>query len=233
MNYKLLYLVLTVGILSAVSVLAQQTDKTNQDNRKIRGSRFIPYPNYTGKTYLYDKFLKGEVELSDGTKISNLGLSYSTYRDELIYYNSVASAQIVIDKISLNGFSITDPNGIVRHFCRQYCSEYMRDQCYFEILSEGKISLLAYRKVNLETCNTYYSKSGLAYEPAYNFFLYSKEKGYSPVNLSRNSLLSKFSKLNQKIVRKLLRKSGIVIADEQSFIDAWNLIKEKAIVPNF
>jgi hypothetical protein len=229
MTHKLLYLVLAVGILSTATAFAQPKDLKSKNNENIRGTRFIPYPNYTGKPYLFDKFLKGEIELSDGTKISNLGLSYSTYRDELIYYNTIVSAQIVIDKTSLNGFSIYESNGNVRHFCRQFCSEYMRDQCYFEILSEGKISLLAYRKVNLETCNTYYSKSGLAYEPANSFFLYSREKGYSLVKLNRKSLLSKFSKPNQKIIRKLLRKNGVVIEDEESFINAWNLIRERGI----
>lgn len=232
MTSKLLFFLSIVGIFFSAGVYAQQTNTTSQTSGKIRGARFIPYPNYAGKPYLYDKFLMGEIELTDGTRISNLGLSYSTYRDELIYYNSAISAQIVIDKISLNGFTIHELNGKSRHFCRQFCAEYMHDQCYFEILSKGEISLLAYRKVNLEQCNTYYSKSGLAYEPAYSYFLYSTAKGYSPVNPTRNSLLSKFSKPNQKIVRKLLRKNGIVIADESGFVEAWNLIREKEIEPN-
>jgi hypothetical protein len=229
MTSKLLFFLSIVGIFFSAGVYAQQTNKTGQASEKIRGARFIPYPNYTGKPYLYDKFLMGEIELTDGTKISNLGLSYSTYRDELIYYNSSISAQVVIDKISLNGFTIKEPNGNIRHFIRQYCGEYMHDHSYFELLSKGKISLLAYRKVNLETCNTYYSKSGMAYGPAYSYFLYAKEKGYTPVNLTKNSLLSKFSKPNQKIVRKLLRKNGIVIADESGFIEAWNLIRANEI----
>lgn len=233
MTSKLLFFLSIAGIFFSAGVYAQQTNKTSQTSEKIRGARFIPYPNYTGKPYLYDKFLMGEIELTDGTRISNLGLSYSTYRDELIYYNSSISAQIVIDKISLNGFTIHEPNGNSRHFSRQYCGEYMHDHSYFELLSKGKISLLAYRKVNLEPCNTYYSKSGMAYVPAYSYFLYAQEKGYTPVNPTRNSLLSKFSKPNQKIAKKLLRKNGVVIADESGFIEAWNLIREKEIEPIF
>jgi len=229
MTSKQLFFLLIVGIFVSASVSAQQTNTNSRNSEKIRGARFIPYPNYTGRPYLYDKFLMGEIELTDGTKISNLGLSYSTYRDELIYYNSAISAQIVIDKISLNGFTIHELNGKSRHFLRQLCAEYIHDQCYFEVLSKGKISLLAYRKVNLEPCSTYYSKSGLAYEPAYSYFLYSPTKGYTPVNLNRNSLLSKFSKPNQKIVKKLLRKNGVVIADELDFVRAWNLIEENGI----
>ncbi|MCX6011813.1 MAG: hypothetical protein NTV30_00045 [Chloroflexi bacterium] len=63
-----------------------------------------------------------------------------------------------------------------------------------------------------------------AYQPAYSYYLYAKEMGYSPVNLTRGSLLSKFDKPNQKLVKKLLRKNGIILTDEISFVSAWNLI---------
>jgi hypothetical protein len=233
MTSKLLLYTSIAGLFLSLNVAAQQTSMNSQTSGKIRGARFIPFPNYSGKPYLYDKFLVGEIELTEGTKISNLGLSYSTYRDELIYYNPAISAQIVIDKISLNGFTIHELNGKSRHFRRQYCAEYTHDQSYFEVLSDGALALLAYRKVNLEPCSTYYSKSGLAYAPAFSYFLYSREKGYIPINQTRNSLLSKFTKSDQKKVKKLLRKNGIVIADEPGFIKAWKLIEEYQIQPIF
>jgi hypothetical protein len=69
----------------------------------------------------------------------------------------------------------------------------------------------------------------LAYQPAYLYFLYSPDKGYSPVNLNRGSLLSKFDKSNQKLVKKLLRKNGIMLTDESGFVKAWNLISEQKV----
>ena len=193
----------------------------------------MPYPNYTGKPYLYDKFLFGGIELNDGTKINKIGLSYSTYRDELIYYNTEISAQIVIDKLSLKGFTLGETNGKQRIFRRMQSNSFSHEERYYEILYEGKISLLTYRKVNLEPCDTYYSKSGLSYQPANIYYLYSQEKGFSALNPGRNSLLSKFSKANQKIVKKLLRKNGVFITDEPSFLKAWTLIAEKEIETNF
>ena len=219
MTKKRIYLILFLGLWISVSLSAKDTEK-------IRGTRFIASPNYMGKPYLYDKFLLGSVEFTDGTKIDNIALSYSTYRDELIYYNSEISAQIMIDKTSLNGFTLTDGTGKHRIFRRMHSSGYSHDESYYEILSEGPVSLLVYRKVNLEPCDTYYSKSRMAYQPAYVYYLYSKEKGYSALNVSRNSLLSKFTKPNQKMIKKLLRKNGAIITDESSFIKAWNLIRE-------
>jgi hypothetical protein len=227
MSAKFLYIISLMYLLcTGTSLKAQDLKLKNQDTEKIRGSRFFPYPNYTGSPFLNNQFLLGEIEFLDGTKIGNIGLNYGTYRDELIYYNQDISTQIVIDKVSLKGFSFTDKNGVQRVFTRQYYTGSFQGDCFFEVLSSGKILLLVYRKVDLETCDTYQSKSGMAYLPAYVYYLYSKEKGYSPVNLNRNSFLSKFDKPDQKPVRKLLRKNGVIIVDESSLVKAWNLVKE-------
>jgi hypothetical protein len=231
-NHKHYRILLFVLFLSA-SLSAQETAQQDQNTEKIRGTRFIPNANYAGKPYLNDKFILGELELADGTKLEKIGLNYSTYRDELIYYNTTISTQIQIDKISLNGFSFFDKFGNKRVFRRQYCDASLHAECYFEVLSEGETALLVYRKVNLESCDTYYSKSGLAYQPAYIYFLYSKDKGYSAINLNRNSFLAKFDKPNQKLIKKLLRKNGVYISDETSLVNAWNLVNEKKFTVNF
>ena len=230
-NKKLNIVAFLLLVLATTSICAQEVQTVNRNAEKIKGSRFIPYPNYTGSPFLNPKFLMGEIELADGTKVGNMVLNYGTYRDELIYYNSVISTQIVVDKISLNGFSFTDLNGVKRVFRRLFYDGYFKGDCYFEVLSSGNISLLASRKVTLEACDTYYSKSGMAYQSADSYYLYSPSKGYFPLNINRNSLLSKFSKPDQKLIRKTLRKNGVYIIDEPSFVTAWNLLVEKKIEP--
>jgi hypothetical protein len=233
MNNRILSILLLAGLLSSTSLTAQETQPESQNIGKIRGMRFIPYPDYSGLPYLYDKFLIGEIELSDGTKVGNIGLRYSTYRDEIIYFNTAISAQIQIDKISLKGFSFTDEKGIKRIFRRQFYNSYFKEERFFEVLSDGQPALLAYRKVDLGTCDPSYNKFGLSYQSSYAYYMYSAEKGYSLLRLNRNSLLSKFDKPNQKLVKKLLRKNNLWIIDEPSFIKAWNLIMEKGITINF
>lgn len=225
-----LYIVFIL-ICAAVHLFAQEKSPANQDAEKIRGSRFIPYPNYSGSPFLNDKFLLGEIELLDGTKLGNVGLNYGTYRDELIYYNTNISIQIVIDKPSLNGFSFVDQTGRKRIFRRQFFNGYFKGDCFFELLSEGKNSLLVYRKTNLEANSAYYSKTGMAYMPAFVYYIYSPLKGYDPVKISRKSLLSKFTKTDQKLIKKTLRKSGVYITDEISFVKAWNLVGELGLEP--
>lgn len=233
MTIRILLNIALGGLLTALSVTAQERSQPNLNSEKIKGTRFIPYPGYSGSPYLTDKFLNGEIEFPDGTKIGNLGLRYSTYRDEIIYYNPAISAQIIIDKISLKGFSFTDSKGVKRVFRRQYYNGLLHEERYFEVLSDGKISLLVYRKVDLETCDTSYNKFGLAFQPSYHFYFYAADKGYSPINPNRNSLLSKFDKPNQKLVKKILRKNKIQILDEPGFVAAWNLVMENGIKINF
>jgi hypothetical protein len=73
----------------------------------------------------------------------------------------------------------------------------------------------------------------MAYQPAYSYYLFDKTKGYSPININRKSLLTKFGKPDQKVIKKTLRKNGVIIGDEESFIRAWDLITEKGMVPSF
>lgn len=227
------YFLTLLGLLVSVLLSAQAVQSDNQSQEKIRGSRFMPYPTYSGSPFLSDNFFKGELEFNDGTKLADIPMNYGTYRDELIYFNSVISAQIVVDKMSLRGFSFIDKKGIKRNFHRQYYEGSIKSDCYFEVLSEGTTELLAYRKVDLLVCDTYQSKTGMSYQPANIYFFYSPEKGYTPVNISRSSLLSKFVKADQKFIRRTLRKNGIIISDESGFIMAWNLISENGLQVKF
>lgn len=230
MAIKIHYILFLIGLFAASTATAQDASLKSSGAEKIKGTRFIPYMDYSGSPYLNDKFFYGEIKFSDGTKVDNIGLRYSSYRDELLYYNKSISTNIIIDKISLKGFSFTDEKGIKRVFRRQNYDGYtFHGECFFEILSEGKISLLSYRKVNLEQCDESYNVYGLAYTKSYTYYMYSPEKGYSTLKISRNSLLSKFDKPNQKLVKKLLRKNSVLINDEASFVKAWNLVMENGI----
>jgi len=220
-------------LLIAPCLSAQDELPVNPNAELIKGTAFISYPNYWGSPWLSGNFLTGEIEFTDGTKVGNIGLRYSSYRDELIYYNTYLQAQIIIDKISLKGFSYTDENGVKRIFRYQHYNNLMGGDRYFEILSDGEISILAYRKVDLEAGDLANVKRGMEYHHSYYFYVYSANKGYSPININRKSLLSKFSPSKQKLVRRTLRKNRVLISDEASFVLAWNLLKDNGITIDF
>jgi len=236
MSNRILYIIALLGMFSVLSVMAQDDLPKNGNTQKIKGTRLLPYLSYDGKPYLNDKFTNGEIEFLDGTKIANIAIRYSSYRDEIIYYNTAISAQIIIDKISLNGFSFSDENGVLRVFRRMYYNGYMPGDRYFEVLSEGDVSLLVYRKVVLQVCSPYIDSSeklkNMSYQEAYNYYLYNGKKGYELIRIGKNSLLSKFDKPTQVEIKKLLRKNKVSVSNESGFVRAWNLIKENGIKIN-
>lgn len=210
---------------------AQKPTNPSWDAQKIKGIRLMPYPTYTGFPFLTNGWCPGKVEFTNGETSDSLFLRYSSFKDELIYYNKVVGAQISIDKASINGFTFTDSDGRTRVFRKQYFDDYLKGDRYFEILSSGETTLLAYRKVELNTTSPYRDVSGflknMAYEPSYRFYFYSPEKGYTLVRINHSGLLAKFDKKLQKPIKKLLRKNRIRIDGEDSFIQAWQTIEKE------
>jgi hypothetical protein len=237
MANRILYIITLLCLLSESSLQAQEGFHKRWNDEKIKGTRQIPYGSYSGTPFLNDKFAQGEIEFSDGIKMDSVALRYSCYRDEIIYFNKAISAQIIIDKISLKGFSFIDENGNKRIFRHQYYNGFFPGERYFEVLSDGDISLLVYRKVVLQVCPPYNDNLGhlknMSYQQAFNYYLYNAVKGYELIRINKSSLLSKFDKLTQKSVKKILRKNKVQITNESSFVLAWDLLKKNGIIVNF
>ena len=107
----------------------------------------------------------------------------------------------------------------------------MKGDRFFEILSSGETTLLAFRKVGLTTTPAYNDISGvlknMEYDLNYQFYFYSPEKGYTLVRTNQNSLFAKFEKASQRPIKKLLRKNRIKINGESGFIQAWKTIEKE------
>jgi hypothetical protein len=232
MTHKIFYEILFLLIIGfSFSGYTQEVPAKNWDVEKIKGVRQLPYVSYDGFPFLTENWILGKIELESGVVIDSLYLKYSSFKDELIYYNKPAGAQIMIDKSSLKGFIFTGADGNTRVFRKLYYDNFVKGDRYFEVLSDGETDLLAFRKVNLNTTTPYYDKNGImknmVYELNYNYYFYSPEKGYLSVRMNYSDLLTKFDKLSQKPIRKLLRKNRISITGENSFINAWKTIEKE------
>lgn len=209
---------------------AQEAPRPKWDHQKIKGTRHLPYVAYTGSPFMNDTWLAGKIEFANGDVADSLNLRYSSYKDEIIYYNKEIASQIVIDKASVIGFLLTEKDGHTRQFRKQYFEGILHGDRYFEVLYSGHIDLLAYRKTNLVGVSPYHDKTGvlknMAYVDSYQFYCYSPEKGYSNVRISKGGFYSKFTKSDQKEIRKLLRKNHLKISDEKTFIEAWKMMDE-------
>ena len=233
MNTKTAHIILFLFTFTYANwTCAQGALNKNWDSEKIRGSRLIATPAYSGLPFLFKGWLTGSIEFTSGEIADGLNLKYSSYKDELIYYNAANTAQIVIDKASLNGFTFTDNDNKTRVFRKQFYDGYMEGFRYFEVLSDSETKLLVYRKVSLNlnpnSFDTGLSRNRMTYDPEYKYYFYCPGKGYASVKLNRSGLLAKFEKAAQKPIKKLLRTSRIIIADEGSILkDLPKLLKIK------
>lgn len=230
MTTKITSLLLFALLFSfAARVGAQAPLNRNWEGQKIRGVRHIPYPSYTGSPFLTDVFVPGKIEFTNGESADSLFLRYSSFKDELLYFNQNLSTQIVIDKASINGFSIITKDGLTHTFRKQYYDGFMKGDHFFEILSRGQTDLIVLRRMILSSTLAYRDESKMlkdqGYISSYQFYFYSPEDGYSLIRLNRNALLAKFNVSDQKQIKKLLRKNRLRISDEESMILAWKIIE--------
>ena len=231
MRTKILYIILCLFALNFTnSVLAQEILNKNWDGEKIKGVRNLPYPPYQGLPFLSTNWMIGKIEFVDGQIADSLNIRYSSYKDDLVYYNKNISTQIVIEKASLKGFSYTDDDGNTRNFRKQFYDDYLKADRFFEVLSKGETDLLVYRKSNLASTVAYRDEKGtlinMAYTPDYQFYFYSPEKGYTAVKPNRAGLIAKFAATEQRPVKKYLRKNKVRITDEEGFLLAWKIIEK-------
>jgi hypothetical protein len=217
--------------IASWSALAQMSPSKNWDIPKIKGMRQETYRVYIGSPYLTESFCRGQIEFITGEISDSIDMRYSSFKDEIIYYNDKIGAQIKVDKATIAGFKFTDNLGLVRNFRKQEFDNNQKEQRYFEIISPGETSLLCFRKVTLSQVSSYIGESGqlknMEYFLNYTYYFYSASKGYTSVRLNKASFLSKFSKESEKPLRKLLRKNRIsVLNNEPDLVRAWELAKE-------
>jgi hypothetical protein len=225
---KLILLLLACFILPELQ--AQTGPSRGWDSVKIKGTKQEVYRVFEGKPYLTDGWCLGKIEFTNGETIDSLYLKYSSYKDDIIYFNEQIKTQIRIDKATVSAFSFKDENGVIHSFRKYPFDNWAKADRYFEILNTDSPNLMCYRKVNLNEVSPYHDKSGtlknMAYQQEYLYYFYFPDKGFSSVKPNKSSLLSHFDKDSQKAIKKILRRNRIDILDEFSFVVAWQTIQK-------
>jgi len=232
MNQTVIKLIFLLFACAIGSDLQAQTGPTRGwDSVKIKGTKQEVYNVYDGKPYFTDGWCVGKVEFTNGEALDSLYLKYSSYKDEIIYFNEQIKTQIRIDKATVSAFSFKDKDGVIHSFQKYPFDNWAKADRYFEILSTDSPNLMCYRKVNLNEVSPYRDSTGklknMAYEQEYLYYFYFPDKGFSPVKPNKSNLLSHFDKESQKAIKKLLRRNRIDILDEFSFVAAWQTIKKQ------
>lgn len=164
LNVKILLILLS---FTPFSLFAQEmSTPAKQQNMENLGSEGYSgmvqtydtrYEGVKGNPYLTQDWLDGKVELEDGRSLTNVGLLYNVYTDELIGKNK-GKDPVVIDKGMVRAFTIgKNDNANMGNFIK---ADYMEneledveDSQYVQELYKGETALYAVNKKLLNKAN--------------------------------------------------------------------------------
>ncbi|HBL75510.1 MAG: hypothetical protein A2W90_03490 [Bacteroidetes bacterium GWF2_42_66] len=114
----------------------------------------LDYSNIPGTPFFNDNFKKGEVTTTSNTVVSNVPLRYNVYADE-IEFEEESKKTFYLDKSTVKSVKIGDSEFIYK----AYSMNNKLGRSYFEVLLQGKATLLKQYRVQFEE-----AKPAKAYE---------------------------------------------------------------------
>lgn len=142
--------------LSCLFILVITNKTKAQDEQSFRltskpiGVIYQKNRSQKGNEFLFDKWNKGEIILSDGQKVNNIELNFNAYSNDLLYAIKGNTA-VVVSKIQYKGFKIYTENRR-RNFALISDSIFnnsLQEPIILEVLHEGKIKAYADRKFRI------------------------------------------------------------------------------------
>lgn len=168
----------------------------------------------------YSHWNKGVVILANGDSVTSKIIRYDGVTDNLLVKANTLGEKIALDKNFISEFVIYSLDGKVRYrFKKIKVNELMgisEKEIFLQVLTEGKTSLYAYRKLN---------KLSTANELCYNYTLFLIKEDNSVYTIVKPSKYRLLSILNEKknLLKPLLRKNHIRIRNEEQLVTAIKL----------
>lgn len=207
-------------------------ESSNLVHGKLGGKVFKMAPEAMAYFLYPDKWVNGEIVFVDGEVFRDVDLRYHALDDELIVYNKHNSKPFVVDKFRVKEFMFND-NGTQKKFVRLNLTEDDTHGKYFEMLVEGKSSLLAFRYIAERKVDAYIDKSGIKRDTEYwaktSYYAYAPEFRNHKMTPKRKSFYTTFPN-HKKEIRKIFRQTRLLIKDEASMVNAFQLLQNKNIL---
>lgn len=144
MKHSIKYILTIVCIVLTITANAQGSQTRKSAIQHITGEPFVHYyAMFDGVPFYQGNWLTGSVTMKSGETYNGLQLRYDDYKDDLIYQNDVTNGVIIIDKNSIEKFTLTLPNGNIELF-KPIEHQNLKNQSgrYFAIILEDSISVI-------------------------------------------------------------------------------------------
>lgn len=145
MKYAIKYILTAVCMVLALAAEAQGKASKKTAIQHITGEPYVHYfATIEGVPFYKGSWLTGDVTMKSGETYKDLQLRYDCYKDDLIYQNSLTNSVIIIDKNSIEQFTITHLlDGRVETF-KPIVNKNLKEQNgrYFAIILEDSLSVI-------------------------------------------------------------------------------------------
>lgn len=210
----------------------QLNDSSNRLQGKLMGKVYYISALANSKFLYPSEWIDGAVTLKDGDTYENMKLRYHVYEDELIAYNKNNNTLYFVEKELVKSFSFEE-DGKTRIFLKLSRAKGNGKQQYFEELYSGTLSLLVFRYMYEHKVSPYLDKLGTMRDTEYRlqseFYLYSENRPPQKILPKRRALLNTFPE-NKKEIKKVLRRNGLYIKEQQSMIQAFRILDEAGLL---
>ena len=222
---KKLILLIILVITTGIKLFSQNCNCDNEFHiadfeKKLSGKIFISKLKSLKIQYFY-KWAEGDIIMSDGYVIKDKLIRYNQYYDELIWLRKKDYKSALLDKETVSEFIIYDEEkNPYAHFKKVRIKNWYKidsTDLYFQILTEGNVSLYAFRRtILIPNRNELYKK---------NEYYLLKNNDYLKIEPRRFSLLRALSE-NKPQLLQILRKNRLKVKHESQLIKAIVLLNE-------
>jgi hypothetical protein len=188
--------------------------------QKLSGKIFISKLRSVKIQYFY-KWAEGDIIMSDGYVIKDKFIRYNQYYDELIWLRKKDYKTAMLDKETISEFIIYDEEkNPYAHFKKVRIKNWYEidsTDVYFQVLTEGNLSLYAFRRtILIPNTNELYEK---------NEYYLHKGNDYLKIDPRRFRLLRSLPEYKSQL-RQIIRKNRLKVKNEPHLIKAIMLLNE-------
>lgn len=209
---------------------------SNRLEGKLQGEIYYMSSLANNNFFLQKDWVTGSITLTDGDVFENVKLRYMAFGDELVAYNDNARTLFIVEKNTVKEYTFKSSGiglNVQRRFVNLDSLNLVGGKSYFEELYTGGAKLLAYHFVNAVKVTPYTDNTGIMrdteYKAAVNYFLFTNKNELFRIQRKKASFYKIYPE-NKKEIRKLFRKNRISLIDQNSLIQAINLLDEAGIL---
>lgn len=233
---KYIFVFLAVVLYDVLPLVAQEEIKLKTSeifDAPLIGRNYVPPPKGEGSPYLYDNWVNGYIVFISGDTVKNKLLKFDCMKNECVWMADGQSL-VALDHSLIKSFALfpADANHLRTFERANFKLPLIADSLfrYLEVLSKGKFSLYAFRRIEVESLVTHGISGGLyqvnSYLPGSLYYLRLEDLPVVQVRMSKRSIYEAYPQYKDKIKRLMRANHRGSIRNEYQLAQVIKVINE-------